>query len=216
MARTDTNVDIDIISKNNYPILLIDNFYNKKELKEIWIDLDKFNLDNYKDVWQSNLNDINRATDKKNNPLAKNSRIYLDKLYPDNLRNTSFILKNYLKIMSKEILDIYKEIQPCNRNIYDVNVDYTMVSYYKNNEEYKYHSDRATMTALWWTYKEPKGFTGGDLSFKDNDIKINCKNNRLIMFPSFYLHASSKVKLKNKKDNLSSKYTISHFYNINI
>ena len=63
-----------------------------------------------------------------------------------------------------------------------------MISYYKNNEEYKYHSDRATMTALWWTYKEPKGFTGGDLSFKDNDIKINCKNIRRICQIFIYTH----------------------------
>jgi len=209
-------LDINIISKDNYPILLIDNFYNENEFKEIWIDLDRFNLENYKEVWLSDTNDFNRATDENGNSLAKNSRIYLDKLYPNNLRNTSFIFKNYLKIVSKEILDIYKQLQPCNRNIYDVNVDYTMISYYNENEEYKYHSDRATMTALWWSYKEPKSFIGGDLLFKDNDVKIDCKNNRLVMFPSFYLHSSNKIKLTNKNDNLSGKYTISHFYNINI
>ena len=49
-----------------------------------------------------------------------------------------------------------------------------------------------------------------DTIFKDNGITVECIHNRLIIFPSFYEHASSQLTLKNKKGY--GKYTMAHFY----
>jgi len=199
---------------DKYPVLVMDNFYNEKEYKQIWHELDGYNLNTC--LWQTNLEDSERAKDSKGNSLATNSRIYLDRMFNNSFRQVSFILSNYVKLMSEPVLDVYKKMSPPTRNITSVNTDYSMISYYDNNEKYDFHKDRATHSALWWTYKEPKSFNGGDLIFKDGGFDIECINNRMIMFPSFYYHASSPVKIvKNKKDKLG-KYTISHFFNINI
>lgn len=201
-----------IIGKK-YPILVIDNFYTNQEYKEIWHEINGYRLN--KNLWDSKLDDSNRAKDATGRVLVRNSRVYLDRLYAPNYRQTSFILTHYKKIMSESLFKVYGKMCPASRNIRDVDIDYTMLSYYEDGDKYEFHKDRATHTALWWTYKKPKAFTGGDVAFKDENVTIECKDNRMVLFPSFYLHASKPVKLKDNKD-VCGKYTVSHFFNINI
>jgi hypothetical protein len=215
MGKYSNKLKSEIISPNKFPIMVMDDFYNKQQLGEIWHEIDGYNMGNTRMIWQDNANDPNRAIDKRGEALSSNSRIYLDQIYHPQHRYMSFILLHYSKLMTPPIMDIYKEIHPSTRNIENVNKDYTMISYYKNKEKYEFHKDRATHTALWWTYKEPKGFTGGDLVFKDSGETIECKNNRMVMFPSYYLHASKPVLLKDNNNIGSGKYTISHMFNIN-
>ena len=215
MARYSTKLDFKIVSPTKFPVMVMDNFYNKQQLAEIWYEIDCYNMGNTRMIWNSNATDPNRAVDKRGMALATNSRIYLDQLYHPQHRYMSFILLHYSKLMTPPVIDAYKEMHPSTRNIENVNKDYTMISYYKNKDKYEFHKDNATHTALFWTFKEPKGFTGGDLVFKDNGETIECKNNRMILFPSYYLHASKAVELKDNKDVGSGKYTISHMFNIN-
>ena len=99
---------------------------------------------------------------------------------------------------------------PVSRSFKIVNNDLTFISYYQNKDEYDFHTDTALHTALCFFYKTPKNFVGGDTIFKDNGITVECIHNRLIIFPSFYEHASSQLTLKNKKGY--GKYTMAHFY----
>ena len=39
-------------------------------------------------------------------------------------------------------------------------------------------------------FSEPKKFSGGDLQFPSFDIEIECKNNRMIIFPGAVPHAT--------------------------
>ena len=215
MAVYSTKLDYEIIGKT-YPILVMDNFYNNQQVKEIWYELEGFSISSQRILWESNLNDPNRTKDKDGKSLATNDRIYLDRMYSNEFRHASLILHNYRKLMSRAVLDVYKEMSPPTRNIENVNRDLSMVSYYNGGDKYDFYKDRATHTALWWTYKEPKSFTGGDLVLKDEDITIKCKHNRMVMFPSFYLHASTPIKMEydNDEERLG-KYTLSHFFNIN-
>lgn len=210
-----SKLDYEIVGKD-YPVLVMDNFYNNQQFKEIWHELELYNLNTTRNLWTSNLKDANRAKDPvTGQSLATNERLYLDPLFKH--KDASFIFYHCRKLVSKTVMNVYKEMSPPCRNAENVNTDYSMISYYTGGDKYEFHKDRATHTALWWTYKEPKAFSGGNLIFKDGDFEIECKNNRMVMFPSFYLHASSPIELEYANDEEKlGKYTISHFLNINI
>jgi len=214
MAPYSNKIDYEIVGKN-YPVMIFDNFYNDSQVEDIWYELEGYNRTTNRQLWTSDLKDTNRAKDIKGKSLATNERIYLDRLFQN--RNTSMILYHYKKIMSPAVLQAYKSMSAPTRDVENVNRDYSMISYYTGGDKYDFHKDNANHTALWWTYKEPKEFTGGDLVFKDGDFTIDCKHNRLVMFPSFYLHASTPIKMEydNDEERLG-KYTLSHFFNINI
>ena len=79
-----------------------------------------------------------------------------------------------------------------------LNEDNTLIMYYENNDEYKPHRDLARLTAITWFYREPKKFTGGNLRFPEFDMEIECKHNRVIVFPSSIHHGVDKVGMEEK------------------
>ena len=79
-----------------------------------------------------------------------------------------------------------------------LNEDNTQILYYENNDEYKPHRDLARLTAITWFYREPKKFTGGNLRFPKFDMEIECKHNRVILFPSSIHHGVEKVGMEEK------------------
>ena len=79
-----------------------------------------------------------------------------------------------------------------------LNEDNTLIMYYENNDEYKPHRDLARLTGITWFYREPKKFTGGNLRFPRFDMEIECKHNRVIVFPSSIHHGVDKVGMEEK------------------
>ena len=67
-----------------------------------------------------------------------------------------------------------------------------------------------------WLYQEPKKFVGGDLFLGPDgnfdDIKIDCVNNRTLIFPSMIPHTVDMIKMEeqylNKKQG---RYVITQF-----
>ena len=97
-------------------------------------------------------------------------------------------------------------------NFVTTNTNTNFVSYYENNDEYDYHFDTSMFSMLIWLYKTPKKFKGGEFSFKKENRKIELKNNRMILFPSYLEHKVTKLNMKNSGDN-NGRYTITHFFN---
>ena len=54
------------------------------------------------------------------------------------------------------------------------------------------------MTGITWFYREPKKFTGGNLRFPLFDMEIECKHNRVIVFPSSIYHGVDKIGMEEK------------------
>ena len=99
------------------------------------------------------------------------------------------------------------------RQFPETNSDSTMISYYEDGDHYGAHWDSATTTILRWFFKEPKKFKGGDLFLGDNNIKIECKQNRAVIFPCFLNHSVNKIEMfddVNSNDKLG-RYCITHF-----
>jgi len=67
-----------------------------------------------------------------------------------------------------------------------MNNETTLASYYENSGHYKPHTDESVLTAIYYTWSEPKTFEGGDLYF--GNFKVPITNNCLLVFPSWTTH----------------------------
>ena len=59
--------------------------------------------------------------------------------------------------------------------------------------------------------RKRKTFDQINLTFTRINKKVECKNNRLVLFPSFYYHATKDVKSKLNKEN-EGRYSIATFF----
>lgn len=191
-----------------FPYLIIEDFYDEEELGLVWRELE-FLLDGNKMLDPKDTG----AAMHNGNPAKQNKGVFLDKIYAN--RSISNILNVNRKLMK---LGIFKEIEKHSlifRGINDCNKDYTLVSYYENDDHYAPHRDIFNYTALHWFFKEPKKFTGGDLSFCEFDEEIPCENNKLILFPSAMLHGVSEVKMNDSDIGKGyGRFCISQFFYI--
>lgn len=99
----------------------------------------------------------------------------------------------------------YKTYRMCNWNT-------ILLSYYEDGQYYEPHRDVAVFTALFWLWKEPKKFKGGNLMFTEHGHIIECKNNCGILFPSAEEHQVFPVNLEEEYRNQNlGRYVISTF-----
>jgi hypothetical protein len=172
-----------------FPYLEIENMYNDEELKLIWQELEFLNRPNkFKGPKETG------SAIRNNQPLKKNTGIYLDNVYLD--RKISNILILNKKIFEPIILESFSSLFFLYENIKCTNFDSTLISYYENDDYYEPHKDDALYTCLTWFFKEPKKFKGGDFYFSDFDLKVNIKNNKTIIFPSSITHSVDKVSME--------------------
>jgi len=193
------------ITDEKFPFLVIDNFYSDEELEKIWKEID-FLGDKVKPEY-------NVVAKKHGKPLASVKRLYLDNLYTT--RKTSNILEFFPdKLYSQEVADTYVNLVPSGINFATSNHDTTQLSYYENKDGYKSHTDVSQHTALTWIYKEPKKFEGGDLIFTQSNVKVDCMYNRTVLFPSWYYHAVTQIKMSDEDLNKGlGRWAITHFIN---
>ncbi len=196
------------LASNSPQYLVVDDFYDENELKDIWKELDFLTHSNKMSPPEKSATARDPKTLK---PLKKNSVIFLDDFYTN--RNYSNILQHYGKIYSSEIMDEFIKMDNEFRYAQNCNFDRTIVSYYDNSDYYKPHYDIAHLTYLYWICKEPKAFEGGDLELPQLDTTIEYKNNRLVIFPSYYMHSVLPVEMLEETEPFSGygRYCITTF-----
>ena len=193
-----------------FPYLIVDDLYSNNEQKLIWEEL-RFHKNNFKEDQRAAGDGV--ARDENGKSISNSTRIYLDDIYGDN-RQDSNILNFYKKIISPEVKEAYRHTTPSWRLFEITNHDRSQVSYYENEGDYKEHFDKYMHTCLIWFYKEPKRFTGGDLTFTQSKKIVECKHNRMVLFPSYYLHAVDEVTMEYKyRGKGLGRYCLTHFYN---
>jgi hypothetical protein len=199
--------------ETNSPIAVIDDFYNEEELSRIWLELNF--LTNASKLLPPK--ETSGAIDEHNNQLKSNHGVFLEDVYRD--RKYSDILTLNRKMFSPDVNKTLTSVSPEFKYIESINYDVTLLSYYENNDFYKGHRDKSVLSYIYWCNKEPKQFTGGDLHFEELDVTIGYKNNRLIVFPSHYIHVVSNVKMQDEHvdNNFSTfgRYSLSTFGVIN-
>jgi Rps23 Pro-64 3,4-dihydroxylase Tpa1-like proline 4-hydroxylase len=192
------------------PVAIIDNFYDKDEYKRIWLELnfllnDKERLlDPEKSGSAFEVND-----DDEKVFLKKNKALWLDNIYAD--RNMSYILGINRKVFWPEIAGELPKAHTFFRYLGASNGDSTLISYYENADYYDFHEDKALITCLSWFHKSPKRFSGGALYLEEN-VKIECKDNRLVIFPSCIKHSVEPINMPEKYENdVNGRITMTQF-----
>ena len=195
------------------PHVIVDGFFSEQELSDIWKEFEFLTNDRVMVSGDKTAS----ATDANGIPFKKNHGVFLDAFYGPN-RNASHILTYNRKIWDKEFIEGIKKCNDIFKTISLTNQDSCLVSYYENSDNYPAHYDKAIYTMLVHLYKEPKCFTGGELSLHgDGDLTYELKNNRMILFPSFYEHSVSDITMNNnKKFSGNGRYTISQFFGLNL
>ncbi len=190
-------------------IVVVDNWYSEQELKAVWKEIDFYTES--QDLERATQNLTVTGTDKQGNSQAECFRIYFDNFYQPNKRHISPILSLQKKFLDPEVHQKFKTI-PMGRQFPETNRDTSFISYYENKDHFKPHFDVFQFTVLIWLYKEPKKFTGGDLILHDfNNEMVELKNNRLIFFPSYYIHSVNEIKMETEEKHMG-RYCISHFF----
>jgi len=183
-------MDETIYYNEPFPYILIDDFYNQSELDGIWEELDY--LCHPKRMGRSS---IERGAATMDGQSLKNAwDMFLDCFFTS--RDFSNILEINRKLIDQEIFK--KHPHWLFNHVSALNEDNTLIMYYENNDEYKPHRDLARLTCITWFYREPKKFTGGNLRFPRFDMEIECKHNRVIVFPSSIQHGVDKVGMEEK------------------
>lgn len=197
---------VEHIRSKNFGYTVIDDFYSNLELKDIWKELEYFTSPNR--LFSPDM--TFSATD--NGQLLKNNKsVPLDSIYQNN-RRMSDILRLNRKLFDTSIFDPFSKLHPYNECIKECSIDYTLLSYYENGDFYISHKDLAQFTALTWIYKEPKMFSGGEFSFPEDDIQIETKNNRVVLFPSWVAHEVTEVAMKQDFEySCNGRYCITQF-----
>ena len=177
-----------------FPHLIVDNFYDDKELELIWEEL-KFYTKPGKLL---EAKDFGGIVNKTNSHAIALDSVYMDdKVSGVNYRNLSNILTVNRKLFTSGVLDAFAKIHECCWIAPMSNFDITKVRYYHNKEYYEAHADISfQFLAFSYFYKEPKKFTGGELFFPRHNYELTCENNSIIIFPGWVTHGVKEVKIE--------------------
>jgi len=187
--------------------VVIDNWYSKDELKKVYKELD-FYTD--RDKFQTQHGHV--ALNPDGTDKADCYRVELDTCYGQEGRKLSDILNLMDKMRNKNFHDYITDVCAIYRGFQNTEKDSSMLSYYEEAQFYKAHTDTAKYSVLIWINKEPKKFTGGDLILPDMKQKIECKNNRLVLFPGMLFHEVTPIKMKKNSKLGDGRYCIVHFF----
>ena len=179
-----------IPTPNNAPVLIIDDMYTEEELGLIWEEL-QF-LTSPKRLREAK--EVKSATDEYGEYKKTSNGMFLDTFYTD--RGYSNILEVNRKLFAGEILEHALKLSIFYGLLKEVNSDHTLINYYDDTQTYAAHADTTVFTAVTTFYKEPAHFDGGDLHFPEVDLKVEKRNNRMVMFPGSLQHAVTPVAMR--------------------
>ena len=182
-------------SEKPFPHLIIDNFYNEKELELVWEELNFYTKPG-KLLEAKDYGGVVGYTNAK--------ALMLDAVYKNysnnngnNYRNLSNILTVNRKLFTSGVLDAFANIHDCCCIANQSNSDTTKIRYYHNGEGYDPHTDKGfQFLGFSYFYKEPKKFTGGQLYFPKYNYEVSCDNNSMIVFPGWVEHGVREVKIE--------------------
>ena len=174
-----------------YFFLRIDNFLKLNELSEVWEEIKFFS---YRSKLKTNTHSakFSETGELKSNKIG----VWLDDIFTD--RKYSNFFKYYKKWITPEAFGILVKTNLFWRELAFCEFDRTLFSCYENETYYRVHQDTTRITQIYYTFKEPKKFTGGQIVFTDFNYLQEIENNMLIVFPSWFNHEVKPVLLNEK------------------
>lgn len=162
-----------------FPHTMFYDFYDKAVLQSIWQELDFLNQPD-KLMNNSIIGDTPAPEHK--------SGLYLDDVYPH--RPMSNIL-----MANRKLFDVADDVDNyfLRNQLKAANCDFTWLCYYYSGTYYGSHPDRCMLSAVTTFWREPKAFTGGDLTFTNYGYVPDMQTNTVILFPSFEPHEVTEI-----------------------
>ena len=207
-----------IIEKINNPgdILIAKEVFSSEEISIMWDEIKYYYVRNFFYPPELTLSAKNDDGSLK----KKNLSVFIDGLYNQESRRLSGILEfTEKRLLSKEIKNTMKEINPVHGIFSNANQHSTLLNYYENNDYYDYHADSSVYSILTYLFKEPKYFSGGEIIFNinNNEIKIDIDNNMSIIFPSSYQHMVLPVTMEKQYCNkMLGRFSIAQFVGVRL
>lgn len=186
--------------------VVIDNWYTKDELKKVYKELD-FYTDRDKLVTQHGNVAVKDGRDQ-----ADCFRVNLNSYYTQEGQKLSNILTLMHKVRETKFHDHITKVCGIYNGFRNTSRSSSMIAYYEDTQYYEPHTDTCKYSMLIWINKEPKKFTGGDLILPDLKTKIECRNNRLVLFPGMVFHEVTEIKMKGKYKLGDGRWCIVHFF----
>ena len=182
-----------------YYFLKIKDLMTSNQMSEIW---EEINFLSFRSKLQQ---DTSTARDLEGNLKSNKLGVWLDNIYSE--RKFSNYFKYYKKWLTDETkTNLYKTTLSW-RELDSCGLDNTLLSYYENKVFYSEHIDDSRFTQLFWTFKQPKKFEGGELIFTDFNYQIDIEDNLMILFPSWFFHKVKTVYLNEKTSEDQDKLT---------
>jgi hypothetical protein len=198
------NITVDT-TETNIPFAVIDNFFNSLEQEKILEEL-AFIRPHFAGYGGSG-----GAVSAEGVQLKHTNSLWLTDFYSDPSKSSIFKLTRQYQDPDLLFEIGQKTWFPRMLTSYQT-VEAIQLLYYESNSSYDTHFDTAFLTFLYWTHKEPRKFEGGDLVLEETS-RIECKANRLLVFPSFAKHRVTPVKMMEKADGYG-RYCISNFVHL--
>jgi len=196
-----------------FPLITIQNTFDEDELNLIWNEI-KFLYYGNKFNPPEKTGSAYDYVDNKKVFKKNNSGVWISDIYRE--IQFSNIFKVNRKLVEKRDQIYTKHPNWFFKNVY-FNQDNTLISYYENNDYYGSHTDDSFLTVLTWFYKQPKKFTGGDLTFTDYKVTIEVNYNCTVIFPSCIKHEVSKISMNTDDLNdLNGRICMSQFIGISL
>ncbi len=208
-------MEIKHIKCGDIAYMTFQNIYDDNELRLIWQEAE-FLCHEEKLMTPEQTGSASINVDNNRILLKKNLGVWLNQVY------VNIKYSNYGKLHKKFLIELQKnkdELIERDLNLkqfFATNGDTTLLSYYENSDYYDAHTDRSSYTYVFWLFKEPKLFTGGDLTFPELNQTINVKSNMAVLFPSWLDHQVDKISMCDtiEKFNCNGRFAFTTFFNI--
>lgn len=198
-----------------FEALYIEDTFTQGQIDFIWKELDFVTNRNAMKHWERT-----KETAGEDMEIEKINNVFYPSLrYQDPSSISPMTVFSKMQLWNEEVFSFYESINPIHEFYRHQNFFTTFVSYYQNADKYDYHRDSCSYTTLTYLYKEPKSFSGGEITLKVKGVEETkeIKNNMSIIFPGVYLHRVSPIVMSEDFGNYSTygRYCISQFTYLN-
>lgn len=197
-----------VINNLGNGIVLLENFFTEKEYEMMWNELEFLCED---DMLIDSKNVGGAVDPKTGQPLRVNRGVAIESVMD---ANNSDIVRLTRLIFEKQVIENLCNIDEMYHYLSYPTKEFNLVNHYMGGHKYDYHRDSCVITAITLFWKDPKLFTGGELSFKSVTPKMKPRD--MLLFPSYLLHAVSNVQLNEgvKPENMNGRISVSKFIKV--
>ena len=162
---------------------------------------------------------IDHGVRRTEHGFRKNLNLWLDTFDNETLGIMSIFTSGFFNSQLKQAVATTPEL---NHVVDTLSRNYNMVlSRYLSTDFYKWHTDGGGhVTWNYFCYQTPKQFAGGDFELsnglyqqeRSETTKIECLNDRLIIFPAKYQHCVTPVDANDNMSGLQCRHSIQVFF----